>query len=109
MRDRPLAFVLTWTCYGCWLPGNDRRYVDRDHNRYGTPRLEPDASLLGRSMEQLSGPPLVLSSCARALIAEVIRDHCIKREWFLFAQSVRATHVHVVLEAWDHAPELGSV
>ncbi|HEX2836844.1 MAG TPA: hypothetical protein VHN77_01820 [Phycisphaerales bacterium] len=106
MRDKPLAFFLTWSCYGCWLPGDDRGYVDREHNQYGRPRLEPRPRLAEFVLKNLADPPFALSNRAREMVAQAIRDHCLRRDWFLFAQNVRTTHVHVVVEARDHGPEV---
>ncbi len=35
----PLAYFITFRCYGTWLHGDRRGSVDRFHNIYGTPRL----------------------------------------------------------------------
>jgi hypothetical protein len=39
----PLAYLITWTCYGTWLHGDERGAADLDHNIPGTPYLPPDA------------------------------------------------------------------
>ena len=33
----PLAYFITFTCYGTWLHGNKETAVDRDHNIPQTP------------------------------------------------------------------------
>ena len=37
----PLAYFITFTTYGSWLPGSDKGSVDAEHRSYGTPYLEP--------------------------------------------------------------------
>ncbi|MGH9840991.1 MAG: hypothetical protein ACREEM_19730 [Blastocatellia bacterium] len=39
----PLAYLITFRCYGTWLHGDERGSVDRDHNIYRTPFLPRDA------------------------------------------------------------------
>ncbi len=38
----PLAYLITFRCYGTWLHGNDKGSIDRHHNRYGAPLIPPD-------------------------------------------------------------------
>ena len=38
----PLAYLLTFTCYGTRLHGDTRGTVDRNNNRYGMPFLSPE-------------------------------------------------------------------
>ncbi len=36
----PLAYFITFTTYGSWLPGSVKGSADAEHNVYGTPWLE---------------------------------------------------------------------
>src|SRR5437868_339150 len=38
----PLAYFLTFRCYGTWLHGDGRGSVDALHNVPGTPRMAPN-------------------------------------------------------------------
>jgi hypothetical protein len=39
-RRQPLAYLITFRCYGTWLHGEQRGSTDRRHyNRYGTPDM----------------------------------------------------------------------
>jgi hypothetical protein len=41
-RTQPLAFLITFRCYGTWLHGDERGAVDRSsYHRYGTPDMLP--------------------------------------------------------------------
>jgi hypothetical protein len=95
MRDKPLAFFLTWSCYGCWLPGDDRGYVDREHNQYGRPRLEPRPRLAEFVLKNLADPPFALSN-------RVFRGNPRSR---LRLPERANHHVHVVV---GHATTAGS-
>ena len=43
----PLAYFISFACYGCRLHGDDRGSVDLRHNLYGTPVLPPDSEPRG--------------------------------------------------------------
>ena len=102
--DGPTAYLLTFACYGARLHGDSRGSVDRFHNVWGTPMVDPDADrerferrLSGRSGYKL-GPE------DRRLVLKSIRRHAEIRNWLLYAAHVRTNHVHVVVEA-DIPPE----
>lgn len=93
----PLAYFLTWSCYGQRLHGDARGSVDQAHNIPGTPLLTPDPHRQAFERSRLIGDPVVLSSAMRDVIdAELVRL-CMERSWFLLARNVRTTHVHVVV------------
>lgn len=93
----PLAYYITWSCYGTRLHGDPRGTVDRNHNTPNTPFLAEDRTRNVHASERMSGPPYVLSNPARIVVEEVIRKHCQIREWSLLTVNVRTTHVHVVV------------
>lgn len=62
----PLAYLLTFRCYGTWLHGDARGSVDREHNTYGTPCLDPDPQLLKRRAAGLKGEAMTLEAAHRA-------------------------------------------
>jgi hypothetical protein len=42
----PLAYLITFRCYGTWFHGDKRGSVDRrKFNSYGKPRTRPNVSL----------------------------------------------------------------
>jgi len=99
-------WLITWTCYGTWLPGEERGFVgnvrDEDahqvvHNTPGTPW---DADLPGLEAyvrQHMTGPPVDLdSSAADAMIAQYQETARI-RKWALQAASVMDNHTHVVV------------
>ena len=98
-RRRPLAYFLTWTCYGTWLHGDERGSADRDHNVYGTPYLPPDLRRNRARPERLDQLPYELDELRRDAVLDAIRGHCDFRGWTLHAAHVRSNHVHVIVSA----------
>jgi hypothetical protein len=99
-QGEPLAFFLTWTTYGTWLPGDERGWTDKKMGKRGSePRLVKYATGL------LSEPPLTLSDSHRSIVFETIRDHCSIRKWVLHACNPRTNHVHVVVTAYGCHPK----
>lgn len=94
---RPLAYLLTWTCYGTWLHGDERGSVDEEHNRYGEAFLEEDAGREYEEFRSLNDGPETLSAAAREVVAAVVVKHCGIRRSSLRAENVRTNHVHVVV------------
>ena len=95
MAGEPLAYFLTWTTYGTWLPGDTRGWVDRDEAEIqpANPRLEASAK------SRMQEPPFRLMAAERQIVEETIRAHCKIRGWELLAVSCRSNHVHVVVAA----------
>jgi len=92
----PLGYLLTWTCYGTWLHGNDRGSVDRDHNRVGASYLPLDEKRLEREESRLANQMMVLDDQRRLIVHKTIEAHAALRTWKMHAWNVRTNHVHVV-------------
>ena len=99
-----LAYFITWTCYGTWLPGDDRGSVF-GKSRSPEPYETPNRGLHLHSRKLLEGEPLILNREMRAVVHRAIEDHCDFRGWRLLALNVRSNHVHVVVVS-DIKPEL---
>jgi hypothetical protein len=101
-RGEPVAFFLTWTTYGAWLPGDDRGW-----NRKGEPGVQPANPLFAEmAASKLKEPPFTREESHRSLVEETIRRHCDVRGWVLHAVNARTNHVHVVVSAAGYAPEV---
>jgi REP element-mobilizing transposase RayT len=100
MND-PLAFFLTWTTYGTWLPGDERGWVDANQPgiQASDPERQADANKLLQSAE------VVLTPAQRELVMATIRAHCQVRGWVLHAVNARTNHVHVVVSG-DCKPDV---
>ena len=99
MLNEPLAFFLTWTTYGTWLPGDDRGWVRRKKGFQ-----EPQRRLRSWSSHRLQQAPCTLTGRQRQLVDKIIRDRCELHRWKLFAVNVRTNHVHVVVAASNITP-----
>ena len=95
----PLAYFLTWTAYGSWLPGDIRGWTDGT----GSTR-SPNARLERQVQSRIRRPAVTLSPHQRDLVAQVITCHCNYRSWTLYALACRAQHVHVVVRASGSTP-----
>lgn len=99
--DQPIAYHLTWTTYGSWLPGDARGWVMR-----GKPEIQrPDATREEFARDSMSEDPVVVSADHRTVVRQAIEDHCRFRGWELHAVNPRTNHVHVVVSA-NAKPEL---
>ncbi len=103
----PLAYFLSWTCYGQRLHGDERGSVDRLHNRPGTPLLDPDPAREVAAAVRMRSGCISLSDEMRKTVDQSIVDFCDERGWLLLARNVRTTHVHVVVRCRPEVlPEL---
>lgn len=100
IRPDPLAFFLTWTTYGSWLPGDARGWVaKRGVQHTANPRL-------ARAMHRLLASPRVsLDARQRLIVEQAVREHCRFRGWTMHAVACRTTHVHAVVSAAQRSPE----
>ena len=96
-----LAYFLTWTTYGTWLPGDERGWVQKSNGFQ-----VPDPTLKSSVQSRLTEAPCFLSSEQRQLVEQTIHAHCLYRGWSLHAVTCRTNHVHVVVTAMEHAPKV---
>ena len=102
--SEPIAYFLTWTCYGTWVHGDERGSVDAEHNAPGSPFLAPNPRRRSARKRQVRFSPCRLGREARETACRSIVDHCRMRGWTLHAVNVRSDHVHVVVSC-DVAPK----
>jgi REP element-mobilizing transposase RayT len=99
-------WLITWTCYGNWLPGDERGFVgnvrDPDglqvvHNVLGTPYDKDMPHLEAWVHQHMTGSPVTLERPdAEALIAQYQETARVRR-WSLEAASVMFNHTHIVV------------
>jgi REP element-mobilizing transposase RayT len=95
----PLAFLISFRCYGTWLHGDARGSVDRFHNRYSSPRIAPNRCWFEHNQRALKRPPVNLSQTRRAAVKEAIEETCRIRRWKYWICNIRTNHVHTVVSA----------
>ena len=96
----PLAYHLTWTTYGTWLPGDERGWVASGKDGIQLPDRQRELE----ARRSLAESPVVLTDGQRQVVEQTVRDHCQIRGWTLHALNVRSNHIHVVVTA-DRRPE----
>src|SRR6059058_6029906 len=94
--DLPLAYLITFRCYGTWLHGDERGSIDRLHNRYKSPYISPNERRRQYNVGKLKGEPVILDAARREAVEAAVRETCDSRNWLLRALNVRTNHVHVV-------------
>jgi hypothetical protein len=104
--DLDRYWLLTWTTYGTWLPGDPRGFVSdiRDsqgrsvrHNVPGTPFDADMPALEGAARRAMVGQSVWLGSAEAEILCKQFQETAIFRGWTLFAVAIMRNHVHVVL------------
>src|SRR5258707_12575432 len=99
-RTKPLAFLITFRCYGTWLHGDERGSIDRrNFNRYGTPDMPGNTKLAKDEILELRHAAITLHKSQRFVVEDAIREVCEHRKYGLFEVNVRTNHVHSVVTA----------
>jgi REP element-mobilizing transposase RayT len=99
MDNFPLAYFITFTCYGTRLPGDERGWVNRRDAVFGTPTAVSSPALLEISQMALRQSPYELDRVRRSIVLEAIKEVTAFRTWDLFAAHIRTNHVHVIIAA----------
>ena len=97
--NTPLAYFITFTCYGTWLHGDERGSVDDEHNTPGTPVLPPDPERRARERNDLAEPPYHLDGPRRQVTLDALCEIARRKGWTLHAVHVRSNHIHIVVSA----------
>jgi REP element-mobilizing transposase RayT len=100
--DEPLGYLITWTSYGTWLPGDQRGW-----RRKQQPDIQLPNALSRESAEcKMTEPEFRLTKADRSIVEATITKHCNIRSWTLHTVNARSNHVHVVLTAPGYTPEV---
>lgn len=103
--DIPLAYLITFRCYGTWLHGDERGSVDRFHNKYESPYISPNKKWHKFNTKQLKTEIVILNAKQRQSVENAIREVCEVRRWLLRAVNIRTNHVHTVVSIGTVKPE----
>jgi REP element-mobilizing transposase RayT len=96
----PLAYFLTWSTYGTWLPGDERGWA-----QYGHGWQLPDAVRKLEAEASMAEDACRLDGEQREVVERQIAETCRVRGWELHAVNCRSNHAHVVVTA-DQAPKI---
>lgn len=107
-------WLLTWTTYGSWLPGDARGSVTRiregtdgpriEHDLFETPYTPTIPGLASSSAERLKREPIRLNREQAIVVAGQVLEVAKHRGWTLLAGSIMANHVHLVVAADEQIP-----
>jgi len=111
----PFALLITWTCYGTWLPGDERGYVSNTvmptrgflpkENTPGTPYTRDDAYARQRARALQKQPTVLLSPSEALWVAEALVQAAHSRQWRILRGAIMANHLHVVItDCPDNGP-----
>jgi REP element-mobilizing transposase RayT len=98
-NEFPLAYLITFRCYGTWVHGDLRGSMDRQHNVYGTSKIAPNSRLLKSDTKNLKHPLCSLDAKGRQVVEKAVREVCDHRGYILRALNARTNHVHSVVTA----------
>jgi len=96
----PIAYFLTWTTYGTWLPGDERGWNRK--NELADVSVNPIFNEAAAS--DMKEAPFMLSKPDREIVKSTVCRHCSIRNWKLYGLSVRSNHVHLVVTAAKYKP-----
>ena len=99
--EEPLAYFLTWTTYGTWLPGDERGWSRRGESDI----QRPNRLFVEMARSRMKETAFFLDDPARQVVEDTIRQHCAVRNWHLHAVNARTNHVHVIVTAVGYEPE----
>ena len=99
-------WLLTWTTYGTWLPGDRRGFVGRSRdatgrqawqNIPGTPARAANEKLERVARRRMSGRPIWLDRAHAEIAVADFRGTAAVRGWSLLAAAIMRNHVHLVV------------
>lgn len=95
-----LAYFITFTTYGTWLPGSAKGMgsVDAGHKQYGTPFVEPNPEREQQARDAMTQPAYTMSDPERDVVCQALVELSAERGWTLLAAHVRSNHVHLVVQ-----------
>ena len=86
-----IGYMVTWTTYGSWLPGDERGYVKNGKTMSGDPRI------LKASREYQKSATVKLDSRQKAVVRRAIVDEAERIGQTIAALAVCTNHVHLVI------------
>ncbi len=99
-------WLLTWTTYGTWLPGDERGFIGRSRdadgrqewlNVPGTPMRDAAPRLERASRARMKAPPIWLSRRDAMITLRQFQITAGIRGWELIAVAIMRNHVHLVV------------
>jgi|SRR6185312_9608106 len=105
MPDVPLAYLITFRCYGTWLHGDERGSIDRHRSQYNSEYIIANPNWHDYNVRHLKHAPARLTDAQRQSVEAAVRETCQFRNWELKAVNVRSNHVHSLVSTGSLRPE----
>ena len=85
-----VGYMLTWTTYGSWLPGDERGYVEDGKILSGNEKV------LRRNRERQKSPNVKLNSKEKQIVKKTILSEAERTGQYIEALVVYSNHVHIL-------------
>jgi REP element-mobilizing transposase RayT len=92
-----IAYMITWTTYGTWLQGDERRYVKDGQT------LDPNPNLKKSNLSSLKQQITKLTSQQKITAQNAILEEAKRINHKIHAIAVYSNHIHIVAEN-NHMP-----
>ena len=112
------CWLLTWTTYGTWLPGEERGFVSRARrmddghtirNILGTPYDADQKDIEASARERMKGRPVALGSDHAGIVDSAFLETAETHGVRLIAYSVMSDHTHLLCQSDRTGSELMQV
>lgn len=97
MKDKPIAYFITFTTYGTWFHGDQRGSIIKQSRVTEILKFRPNLKI--SEAEKLKHSQVFLNKQQRKVVLKTIIDHCSLKKWKLFAAHVLHNHVYVLVYA----------
>lgn len=101
IMSKTTGYMLTWTTYGSWLPGDPRGYVTEGKILAG------DEKMLERNRKRQKFPAVTLNAKEKEIVEQTIRSEAERLDHKLEALIVCSNHVHLL--ARRHAQSIEEI
>jgi REP element-mobilizing transposase RayT len=85
-----VGYMLTWTTYGSWLPGDKRGYVDNGKILLG------DVKTLQRNKQRQKSPVVKLNPREKRIVKQTILAEAERIDHKIEALAVYSNHIHLL-------------
>jgi REP element-mobilizing transposase RayT len=107
MNQDSFALLVTWTCYGTWLPGDERGHASNvllpgggfvsRQNAPGTPYAASDAHTHARARAAQKGETVWLTKSQAQIAATGLVKAAAERGWRILRAALMRNHAHVLI------------
>ena len=102
-KETPIAYLITFRCYGTWLHGDERGSITRFENQYLSHYHKTDKNWEEINKAKLKSDIVLLNAEQRKIVEQTIREVCDYKDWLLHAVNVRTNHVHAVVSIGNYS------